>query len=98
MNARGEPESTPWTVYVLVSSRADRTYVGISTDHERRLDQHNGLAPGGARSTRGGRPWRIGATFGPFSTRSQALRIEGEIKRRRGRERLSWSPPRQPAE
>ncbi|MAF64888.1 MAG: hypothetical protein CMJ84_04420 [Planctomycetes bacterium] len=70
---------------------AERTYVGISTDVERRLDQHNGVTPGGARSTRPWRPWRVGATFGPFETRSEALRVEGEIKRRRGHERLDWS-------
>jgi putative endonuclease len=83
--------SSPWIVYVLVSESAERTYVGISTDLERRLDQHNGIVAGGARSTRPGRPWKVGVTYGPYETRSEALRIEGEVKRKRGRERLGWS-------
>jgi len=45
-------------VYVLGSSNANgvRTYVGCTTDMERRLAEHN--AGAGARSTRG-RQWRI---------------------------------------
>jgi predicted GIY-YIG superfamily endonuclease len=84
----GSP-ATEWTVYVLVSGRAARTYVGVTTDPARRLAQHNGETAGGAKATRAGRPWRLGATFGPFS-RGQALRVERAIKRRRGRARLAW--------
>jgi putative endonuclease len=79
-----------WTVYVLVSSR--RTYVGITTDVERRLAQHNGKHRGGAKSTRAGGPWRIGATWGPFETRGDALRVEHRIKRLHGRRRLASDP------
>ena len=43
-----------WTVYLLAAAK--RTYVGITTDLRRRLDQHNGERRGGARSTRAGRP------------------------------------------
>jgi structure-specific endonuclease subunit SLX1 len=75
-----------WTVYLL-ASRA-RTYVGITTDLRRRLAQHNGAERGGAKSTRGGRPWRIAARFGPFATRGVALRLEHRLKRLRRRERL----------
>ncbi|HTM20435.1 MAG TPA: GIY-YIG nuclease family protein [Kofleriaceae bacterium] len=76
-----------WVVYVLVSA-AGRTYVGITTDQGRRLAQHNGLARGGARATRAGRPWRVGATYGPFADRGSALRAEWAVKRLRGRRRL----------
>ncbi len=81
----------PWQVYVAVSESSFATYVGISTDVERRLDQHNGLLPGGARTTTRGRPWRIGAIYGPYETRSEAQQVEHEVKRRRGCERLEWS-------
>ena len=77
-----------WFVYVLVSDRAARTYVGVTVDPDRRLAQHNGSRAGGAKATRAGRPWRLGATFGPFRSRSEAQRAEWEIKSRPGRERL----------
>ena len=60
-----------WTVYVLHSRRAARTYVGIALDLSARLRQHNGAAPGGARTTRAGRPWRVRKTYGPFAPRAE---------------------------
>jgi len=80
-----------WYVYVLVSTRRTRTYVGISTDCDRRLRQHNGALPGGAKSTRAGRPWGIGIVYGPFDNRSEASKIEYRVKKLRGRNRLNWS-------
>ena len=77
-----------WFVYVLVS-RAGRTYVGVTTDVERRLRQHNGVLSGGARSTRGFRPWRVGRLEGPLRTRGRALSLEYALKRIRGRARLT---------
>ena len=87
------PPPVPWTVYVLVSETLHATYVGITTDAERRIDQHNGLAPGGAKTTRRGRPWAVGARFGPFEERGEAQRVESVVKRLRGRDRLGWQPP-----
>lgn len=78
-----------WWVYVLVSRRANLTYVGVSTDARRRLAEHNGQRPGGAKCTRAGRPWALGAVWGPFDSRSEAQRAEHLVRRRRGRERLS---------
>ncbi|MEZ4449525.1 MAG: GIY-YIG nuclease family protein [Nannocystaceae bacterium] len=80
--------ATPWIVYVLVAESGARTYVGVTTDLERRLEQHNGERPGGARATRGGRPWRVGASYGPFASRGEAQRVERAIKRLRGPARL----------
>ena len=82
----------PWTVYVLHSKKAARTYVGIALDLAARLAQHNGRAPGGARSTRAGRPWRVRRKYGPFATRSEAQRVEHAVKRLRGSARLRWRP------
>ena len=79
-----------WVVYVLVSESRSETYVGITTHLERRLEQHNGASPGGARTTARGRPWRVGATSGPFATRAEAQRVEYAVKKLRGRERLTW--------
>jgi putative endonuclease len=90
---------TPWHVYVLVSADGGRTYVGITCDLPRRLAQHNGDRPGGAKSTRAGRPWSVGATFGPYPSRGLAQSVEHRLKRRSGRDRLEPLPtaPRAPA-
>jgi predicted GIY-YIG superfamily endonuclease len=84
--------AAPWFVYVLASTRLSRTYVGISTDPARRLAQHNGELPGGARTTRAGRPWWVAAEYGPYLGRGEALRAERAVKRLRGRSRFSWTP------
>ncbi|MFQ5418640.1 MAG: GIY-YIG nuclease family protein [Myxococcota bacterium] len=81
---------TEWFVYVLTSKRVARTYVGITTDPARRLEQHNGERAGGARATRAGRPWMLATQYGPFRARGEALRVECEVKKLRGRRRLSW--------
>jgi putative endonuclease len=81
-----------WTVYVLVSRVSQRTYVGIALDCKRRLAQHNGKLPGGAKSTRADRPWRVAKRFGPFDARGEAQSVEHRLKRLRGRERLSFRP------
>lgn len=84
------PSPAPWHLYVLVSTSRARTYVGITIDLERRLAQHNGLAPGGASATRAGRPWTLGASYGPYPDRAEASRAELALKRRRGAARLRW--------
>ena len=67
-----------WFVYVLVAAAGDRTYVGVTTEIERRQAEHNGERPGGAR--------------GPFPDRSEAQRVEAEVKRLRGAARLAYEP------
>ena len=81
-------EAGAWVVYVLLSADGRRTYVGITNDLPRRLSQHNGEVPGGAKSTRAGRPWSVGRSHGPFVARGDALRLEADIKRRTGAKRL----------
>ena len=76
-----------WLVYVLQSQAIKATYVGISTDVERRLQQHNGELPGGARSTRRGRPWQLLAVSGPMASRGSALQLEYRVKSVPGGER-----------
>lgn len=77
-----------WIVYVLISVTGDRTYVGITRDKGRRLRQHNGELPGGARSTRAGRPWLLGAVSRRLRSQGDALRLEHAVKQLRGRRRL----------
>ncbi|MFT4515535.1 MAG: putative endonuclease [Planctomycetota bacterium] len=76
-----------WFVYVIASQVITATYVGISTDVERRLQQHNGEQPGGARSTRRGRPWQVRAVSGPMASRSAALQLEHRVKAATGSKR-----------
>lgn len=68
-------------VYVLGSRRKDerRTYVGWTTDLERRLRRHNSGA--GAKSTRG-RDWRLLYSEN-CTTRNEAMSLEWHIKRDR---------------
>lgn len=88
-----------WYAYVLVSfagaaavasarrarpRKVARTYVGVAIDVERRARQHNGELPGGARSTRAGRPWTVAVIHGPFPDRGAAQAVEYRLKRRRG--------------
>lgn len=75
---------------MLRSTQLRRTYVGITTDLDRRLSQHNGERAGGARATRAGRPWAVAATYGPYETRGEALRIELRVKKLRGEARLHY--------
>lgn len=68
-----------WHVYVLRC--ADNTlYTGIAVDVQRRLDEHNGLSPRGARYTRGRRPVRL-CHVEIFSSRAEAARREAAIKK-----------------
>ena len=86
------PQFPDWWVYVLVSDTSGGTYVGVTTDLERRLEQHNGVLPGGAKRTTRGRPWKLAKKHGPCLDRSEAQTVEYELKRRRGAGRLSWNP------
>jgi len=89
-----ETDTPPeWWVYLLRSTRLRRTYIGIAHDVSRRLRQHNGELTGGARSTRGGRPWTIVRTLGPYPDRSTASRIEHAWKQVKGARRALWKPP-----
>jgi len=82
----------PSFVYVLGCRAKDRclTYVGWTTDVDRRLTQHNGGT--GARSTRG-RAWVLLHTE-KYRTRRQAMSREWYLKRdRKFRKRLAQAIP-----
>jgi putative endonuclease len=68
-----------WYVYLLEC--ADGTlYCGVTTDLARRLVEHNGQAPGGARYTRARRPVRLAASAS-CPDRASACTLEARIKR-----------------
>ena len=71
---------TLWYVYLL-ECRDGTLYCGITCDLERRVAQHNGMLPGGARYTRGRRPVRLAARLA-CPDRATALRLERAVKAR----------------
>ena len=68
-------------VYAIVNPRGE-VYTGQTTDVERRLAQHNGDRPGGAKFTRGRGPWRL-VHVEEFEDVGAALKRERAIKRDR---------------
>ena len=68
---------------------ADGTlYTGITTDLERRLEQHNGIRAGGARYTRSRRPVKL-MWYEQCTDRAAASRREYQIKRLTRRAKLA---------
>jgi len=76
---REAPDISGWTVYLLRCAD-DSLYCGVTTDMDRRLQEHNGLLPGGARYTRSRRPVTLLVAL-PVADRSEAARVECQIKR-----------------
>lgn len=68
-------------VYAILNA-SGTVYVGQTTDMDRRLAQHNGAKPGGAKFTRGRGPWRV-VHVEAFETVGDALRRERALKRDR---------------
>jgi len=66
--------------YALYNSKFC-TYIGTTNDLQRRLRQHNGEISGGAKSTRGRGPWKIGFVISGFMDRKHALQFEWAAKR-----------------
>ena len=72
-------------VYVLVSDKTNRRYVGSTQDVAARLVQHN---LGQSKSTRHGAPWRL-VYQEAFATRAEATQRERYFKTGKGREELT---------
>ena len=67
-------------VYLLRNPHG-RYYVGMTRIGVlKRLQQHNGIRPGGAITTRGGAPWEVIAYVYGFQTERQALRFERALQ------------------
>ena len=72
------PKSGPWYVYIIRASD-ESLYTGITTDVQRRFDEHCGTQKG-ARYFRGRQPLEI-VYRENHSDRSSALRREADIKK-----------------
>lgn len=71
-----------WAVYMLRCAD-DTFYTGVTTNLQRRLDEHNGVVAGkGARYTRGRRPVTL-VWWEDSHSRSSALKREYAIKQLR---------------
>ncbi len=68
-----------WFVYLLRCAD-DSLYCGITTNLERRLDEHNGVKKGGAKYTQARRPVSLCA-HAECESRSAALRLEDSIRK-----------------
>ena len=65
-------------VYAILNATGT-VYTGQTTDVGRRLAQHNGKKPGGAKFTRGRGPWKL-VHVEAFESVSEALKRERAIK------------------
>ena len=63
-------------VYFLESKKRQRFYIGVSSNVERRLIEHN---QGATRSTKPYRPWCL-IHFEEFETKPQAMKREWYLK------------------
>lgn len=66
-----------YELYILQSLTNPKcTYVGITTNHKRRLRQHNGEIKGGAKQTQANRPWARVAYLTGFANDKQVRSLE----------------------
>lgn len=63
-------------VYLLKSTTTNKTYIGYTSNINKRLRQHNGEISGGAKSTLYGRPWIFVCYITGFPDKSTALKFE----------------------
>lgn len=68
-----------WFVYIIQTAK-NRLYTGITTDVERRFQEHSGLLPRGAKFFRSDKPKEI-VYLESCPTRSDALVREAQIKK-----------------
>ena len=70
-----------WNCYLLATcdTGSQKTYVGITPDLDRRLNQHNGVLSGGAKATHG-RTWERRCHVRGFPDHRAALQFEWRWK------------------
>jgi structure-specific endonuclease subunit SLX1 len=82
--AQEAQEAQTYYVYLLASSKSNMTYVGATTDLDRRLRQHNKELVGGATATgirvSRGETWRRICHIAGFPTWNAALQFEWRFK------------------
>ena len=72
----------------LIRCRGDTLYAGITTDLARRMRQHRGELPGGAKFTRAHPPLALEAVW-RAEDRSAASKLEARLKQQSHAEKLS---------
>lgn len=77
-----------WFIYVVVCFD-NSLYCGITTDIERRLNQHNGRIKGGAKYTRSRRPVKL-EWSDICKSRSDALKREYKFKKMSRKNKLKF--------
>ena len=70
---------TQWFVY-LICCQDNTLYCGVTTDPVRRLAQHNGLLPGGAKYTKARRPVHMVCLMA-FPDKKTAFSVEYRVKK-----------------
>ena len=72
-----------WHVYLLWNTRTRRTYIGATTNPDRRLRQHRGELVGGAKSTKREQKYWVRICYlSGFQDRREAYRWEKLLKMR----------------
>lgn len=69
--------------YCYILQNQNRTYIGYTIDPNRRIQQHNGIIKGGAKSTSVLKDWKFLAIIkseDPLFTKNLALSIEWNLK------------------
>jgi putative endonuclease len=73
-------------VYILFSAGKDKYYVGESADLEERLKSHKaGISP----YTSIAKDWKL-VYSEKYQTRTEAIRREKEIKKKKSRKHIEW--------
>jgi predicted GIY-YIG superfamily endonuclease len=80
----GFPEGSEWFSY-MIRSKTGHTYVGSTNSPRRRLQQHNRLMSGGAKSTARGTHWRPMILVRGFRTKIECLQFEWAWKHQKFR-------------
>ena len=71
--------------YILLSERTNKFYIGSTVNIDNRLERHN---CGRSKATKAGIPWVL-VYSESFSTRSEAIRRELELKGWKSHQRIS---------
>ncbi len=71
----------------MITHAYQNTYVGITNDFTRRLNQHNGILKGGAKATHKYQDWTLAFYISGFKTKSEVLSFEWHMHHPNGKRR-----------